>query len=215
MAAHEGVSGFYSSTLVDYGPDAPAILSRSMELGRSFVVGRYQRDVLPLKLLLAGLCVAATRDTSVEYCVGLVSISTVLPDLYKSLAVHFLQRDLRLEDAGRFASPTNPFRPDFLGVDPEDLLQVVPQGDIDAFDRLLNSISEGCYRIPVLFRKYFSCGARVACFNVDPAFSDSLDAMIVLRLRDFPRESIRSFVRSLPQESQDRVFRHFYPDDVA
>ena len=209
IAGHGGVSGFYTSTLVKFGPDAESILSHSMELGRSFVREEYQREVLPLKLLLAGLCVATTKDPMVDRCVGLVTMSASLPDFYKSLTVHFLQRDFLLENADRFATPTTPFRPEFLRVDPDQLLQL-PERDIDSFDRLLGALTDGKFRIPVLFRKYFSCGARVSCVNVDPDFSDCVDAMIVLRLADFPPASIKSFVRSLPKEIQEEVLRHFY-----
>ena len=145
----------------------------------------------------------------VDRCIGLVTISAAMPDFYKSLAVRFLERDFLLENAEGFASPTHPFRPDYLRVNPDDLLQV-PEKDIDQFDRLLGALSDGKNRLPVLFRKYFSCGARVSCVNVDPDFSDCVDAMIVLKLKDFPPASIKSFVRSLPQEVQDAVLRHFY-----
>ena len=209
ISKHGGISGFYTSTLVDFGPEAEPILSHSMELGRSFVREEYQREVLPLKLLLAGLCVATTKDPMVNRCVGLVTMSAAMPDFYKSLTVHFLQRDFLLENADEFATPTTPFKPDFLQVDPDQLLQV-PERDIDAFDHLLGALSDGKYRIPVLFRKYFSCGAYVSCVNVDPDFSDCVDAMIVLRLADFPPASIKSFVRSLPKEIQNEVLRHFY-----
>ena len=212
IASHGGVPGFYTSTLVDFGPDAEGILSHSMELGRSFVVEKYQREVLPLKLLLAGLCVATTKDPMIDRCVGLVTMSAALPDFYKSLTVHFLHRHFLLENADRFAQPTTPFKANYLRVDPEGLLQV-PEKDIDAFDRLLGALSDGKYRLPVLFRKYFSCGARVSCVNVDPDFSDCVDAMIVLRLADFPPASIKSFIRSLPQELQNEVLRHFYGSD--
>ena len=84
------------------------------------------------------------------------------------------------------------------------------KGDIDALDRLLLSMSGMKYRLPVLLRKYFSCGARVACFNVDPLFFNSLDGMIVLRVDDFPPAALRTIVRPLPKELQDTVFRHFY-----
>ena len=209
IASHGGISGFYTSTLVDFGPNAEPILSHSLELGRSFVQEKYQREVLPLKLLLAGLCVATTKDPQVDRCVGLVTMSASLPDFYKSLTVHFLKRDFLMEEADRFATPTTPFRPGFLRVDPDQLLQV-PEHDIDAFDRILGAVSDGKYRLPVLFRKYFSCGARVSCVNVDPDFSDCVDAMIVLRLADFPPASIKSFIRSLPEGIQNEVLRHFY-----
>ena len=208
-ASHGGVPGFYTSTLLHFGPDAEPILSHAVELGRSFVREEYQRDVLPLKLLLAGLCVGITEDPAVECCVGLVTISAAMPDFYKSLIVHFLKRDFQMENAAGFAASRTPFKPDYLRVDPDQLLQV-PEKDIDAFDRLLSAISDGKYRIPVLVRKYFSCGAKVSCVNVDPDFSDSVDSMIVLRLPDFPPASIKSFVRSVPTEIQNKVLRHFY-----
>lgn len=210
VASHGGVPGFYTSTLLNFGPAAEQILAHSVELGRSFVREEYQRDVLPLKLLLAGLCVAISKDPEVNCCAGLVTISASIPDFYKSLLVHFLERDFHLEDASGFAMSTLPFKPGFLRVNPDQLLQVVPKGDIDAFDRLLGSLSDGKYRIPVLFRKYFSCGAQASCVNVDPDFSDCVDVMILLRLADFPPASIKSFVRSLPEEIQNSVLRHFY-----
>lgn len=209
IAAHGGVPGFYTSTLINFGPDAEVILAHSMELGRSFIREKYQREVLTLKLLLAGLCVATTKDPNVDCCVGLVTMSAAMPDFYKSLAVHFLYKHFMLPNAERFATPTTPFKPRLLRVNPDELLQV-PDGDIDAFDRLLGTVSDGAYRLPVLFRKYFSCGAKVSCVNVDPDFSDCVDAMIVLKLRDFPAMSIKSFVRSLPEEVQKKVFLHFY-----
>ena len=209
LEAHGGVPGFYTSTLIKFGPDAEQILAHSMELGRSFIAEKYQREVLTLKLLLAGLCVATTKDPNVDCCVGLVTMSAAMPDFYKSLAVHFLYKNFMLPNAESFAKPTTPFKPKLLRVNPDQLMQV-PEGDIDAFDRLLGAVSDGAYRLPVLFRKYFSCGAKVSCVNVDPDFSDCVDAMIVLKLRDFPAMSIKSFVRSLPEEVQKKVFLHFY-----
>ena len=206
----KGLDGLYTASLLDFGPAAKEILSHGMELGRSFIACKYQREVMPLKLLLAGLAVAMSRDPESIYLTGTVTLSSGMPDLYKSLTVYFLERDFGLPDAESFAKPTHPFKPDFLRVNPEGLLSGVPKGDIDAFDRLIGAISNGEYRLPVLFRKYFSCGAKVACFNVDPLFSDCLDGMIVLKKNDFPEANMRSLVRSFPKETGEAVLRHFY-----
>lgn len=205
-----GKEGLYTSSLVNFGPDADSILLKSMELGRSFVVPKYQKDVLPLKLLLSGLAVALAKDPAAEYMIGTVTISDSLPNLYKSLTYYYLERDFKLPEAGRFAVPTNPFKPDYLRVNPDGLLSGIPSGDIDAFDRLLSSISGGKNRLPVLFRKYFSCGAKVACFNVDPLFGNCLDAMIVLKASDFPVPLLQSIVRSLPGGTRGAVMSHFF-----
>ena len=205
-----GKEGMYTASLLRFGPYADKILPHSMELGRSFIALKYQREVLPLKLMLSGLAVAMSTDPQAFYSIGTVSISDSLPDFYKSLAIYFLVRDFRLEDADRFATAPNPFHPDFLRVNPEGLLSRIPKGDIDAFDRLLVAISDGEYRLPVLFRKYFSCGAKVSCFNVDPSFNNCLDGMIVLNKNDFPVNMMRSLVRPFPKETGEMVFRHFY-----
>ena len=205
-----GRKGLYTDSLLAFGPAAAGILSHGMELGRSFVAKDYQKEVLPLKLLLSGLAVAMAMDPESTYLTGTVTISGRMPDLYKSLAEYFLMRDFSLPEAASFARPTHPYTRNFLRVDPEGLLKGIPPGDIDAFDRLLGAISEGEYRLPVLFRKYFNCAARVACFNVDPDFSYCLDGMIVLKASDFPRPLLDSILRPLDKESREAVLKHFY-----
>ncbi len=210
MAGRGGIRGLYTASLYRYKPEAEPLLARCMELGRSFVVGRYQREVHPLRLLLAGLSVATLRIPHAEYCLGPVSISNDYPLFFKSMAVHFLSREFPYPDAERLVTPPHPFRADFLKVDPDALLQTVPPGDMDRFDRLMATLSDGKYRLPVLVRKYFSCSARLLCFNVDPDFTDSLDGLILLRLKDFPPQTLRSILRGVPAGLRDEVFLHFY-----
>ena len=212
MASHGGVPGFYSASLVKYDDAAKPLLSRSIELGRSFIVKKYQREVQPLKLLLTGLAVAATKCPGSAYFSGTVSISNDIPIFYKSLIARYLEKSYPIGDAALIAMPTHPFKPDFLAVDPDGLLQI-PEGQIDLLDRLIGHLSDGAYRIPVLVRKYFSGGARLVCFNVDPDFCDSLDALIFLRLSEFPKTTCRAFLRGLPEGLQEAVLQHFYGKD--
>lgn len=206
---HGGLKGLYTATLIDYGPDAETIMGRAMELGRSFIVAKYQRDVLPLKMMFTGLCVATVSGPPVDRFAGLVSISACIPDFLKSIVVRFLDKGYRFENPDRFARCTNPFKPDYMRVDPDGLLYMDPH-DIDALDRLLLALSDNQFRLPVLVRKYFSCGAKAACFNVDPDFSNCLDTMISLDFKDFPEASTRSFVRILEPEMQKTILMKFY-----
>lgn len=207
--SHGGISGLYTSTLIDYGPSAREILSRSMELGRSFIVSKYQRDVLPLKMMFTGLCVATVSGTPVDRFIGLVTISGAIPDFLKSVVLHFLMKGYMMPDPDSFARSTSPFTPDYMRVDPDALLYMAPN-DIDALDRLLLALSDGQFRLPVLIRKYFSCGAQAACFNVDKDFSNCLDTMISLEFKDFPEASTRSFVRILEPDMQEKILTLFY-----
>ena len=208
MEAHGGLRGFYSDTLVKYGDKAEALLARSMELGRSFVVQKYQREVQSLRLLLTGLAVSVLQRPELEYYSGPVSISNDIPHFYKSLIVDYVRKNYPMPDAERIATPSHPFVPDYLSVNPDDLN--VASGNIDALDRTLTALSDGKYRLPVLVRKYFSCGAKLVCFNVDPLFCDSLDGLIFLKYSDFPKNTTRAVLRGLPEELQDAVWERFY-----
>ena len=213
LSQRGGINGMYCASLFHYYPQSESLLSRCMELGRSFVISKYQREVQPLKLLLAGLAVTMTLSPEVEYVTGPVSISNAIPDFYKSLIVSFFQSNFSFPGAEKIVVPTHPFKPDYLAVNPDDLLSGVA-GNVDAFDRLLGALSDGKYRLPVLFRKYFSCSAKLACFNVDPLFSNSLDGLIFLRLSEFPVQTLRSLLRGLPEDLQKETLIRFYGKDV-
>lgn len=210
ISDHGGVPGFYTSSLVHYGEKAPSMLGCTLELGRSFIVTKYQREVQPLRLLFTGLGVSTLKFPELAYFSGPVSISNEIPLFYKSLITHYLKTHFPLADAGNVARPSHEFVPDYLRVNPDDLLGHLPPGNIEAFDRLLSALSDGKYRLPVLVRKYFNIGARLVCFDVDPDFSDSLDGHIFLRYADFPPQSLRSFLRGLPEDLQDAVWFKFF-----
>lgn len=205
-----GIGGFYTASLFKYSPGIAPLLGQSIELGRSFIVAKYQREVLPLKMLLAGLAVSTQLCPGAHYYMGPVSMSAAIPTFYQTLAVHFLKRDFAFPDAHTLVSCTHPFQPDPACTNADELLRDVPVGDIDAFDHRLSALSEGKYRLPVLFRKYFSCHARVAAFNVDPLFSNCVDGLIFLKHSDYPRNTLRSLLRGVEPGLRDAVWMHFY-----
>lgn len=208
MKYHGGVSGFYTSTLYKYGEKAPSLLSKTMELGRSFIVQKYQREIQPLRMLLTGLGVASLKYPEMEFFSGPVSISNDIPDLYKSLMADYIQKYYQMPDADQIATPVHPFVPDFSSLNPEDLQ--IPPGEIGELDITLKKLSDGKYRMPVLVRIYLENGAKLVCFEVDPNFNNTLPGLIFLRYSDFPKNTTRSFLRGLPDELQDAVWMRFY-----
>ena len=200
---HEGISGFYTSTMFNFAPGNEELLSQCIELGRTFIRQKYQREVLALKLLLTGLSVSTSKFTESRYFLGPVSISDDLPDLYKSLTVYFLQKKHSNPEISSIASPTHAFKPNFLAVNPDQLLNDIET--VDDLDRLIMAISDGKHRLPVLVKKYFNYNARLICFNVDPLFYCSLDGLILLKLNEFPKNYLRSLVKMLPEDLQDTI----------
>ena len=200
---HGGISGFYTSTLFKYSESSRSILRDSLELGRTFVRQKYQREIQSLRLLLTGLAATTLRFPEQKYFLGPVSISNDIPDFYKSLAVWFLENKASDPETKALASPTTAFIPDWLNVDPAALLNKIES--IDELDKLIATLSDGKYRLPVLVKKYFNYGARLICFNVDPDFNNSLDGLILLPLKGFPKDHLKTLVKVLPQDQQELI----------
>lgn len=205
-----GIDSFYTASLVKYSDRAPEILNQTLELGRSIVNIDNQKDVLPLKLLLAGLAITSYKEPGIKYCLGPVSISTALPDFYKSLIVYFLRKTASFEGEP-LVTPPHPFVTNFLRVDPDALLGSILDtvDNVDKLDRLVGVISDGKYRLPVLVRKYFKGQTKLLDFNVDPLFNNSVDGLALLRLEDWPTDSIQALIRFMPEERQEAVLTIF------
>ena len=210
LKEHGGIDGFYTASLFNYSPEIAPLLGQSLELGRSFIVPKYQREIFTLKLLLAGLAVSSLYCPEARYYMGPVSMSASIPTYYQTLAVHFLKRDFAFPNADRLVQCTHPFVPDPACKNPDELISEVPERNIDAFDHRLAALSDGQYRLPVLFRKYFSCNARVACFNVDPLFCNCVDGLIFLKLSEYPQITLRSLLRGVGPDLRNDVWMHFY-----
>ncbi len=197
MALPGGELNFYTASLFRFKEKIFHYLPKAMELGRTIILPQYQRDVFTLKLLLSGILTAGVRVNNVEYTMGPASISNDYPLFYKSLIYHYMQKNCKMEDASALLEPTHPFRPDFLRVNPDQILAGCQS--MDDLDRLLNALSDGAFRLPVLLRKYVSFGAKLVCFNVDPDFHDSLDAFVLMKVDNMPENSFRTFSKFLTE----------------
>ena len=204
-----GIKGFYVSSLVDINPSFADKLEHTIELGRSFVALDYQKEVLPLLLLLRGLSDVVVRHPEINHFIGPVSISAWYPRFYQSLIARFVSEKHPVEkELQDMATPTHPFTPDFLKVDPDVLLQNNMNG-IDKFDKFLFRISNGEYRLPTLFKKYLKLNAKFLCFNVDPDFNDTLDSLLFLTFTDFPEDEIMPIFRDSSDEEKEMVKKRF------
>ena len=205
----KGIKGFYVSTLFKFDPSFEETLKKTIELGRSFVSVEYQREVLPLVLLLRGLAVVVIKNPEIEHFIGPVSISSWYPKFYQSMIVHYVTRKHPVNpELAHVAQPTTPFHPDFLKVDAEVLMKENMES-VDKFDKFMFRLSNGEYRLPTLFKKYLKLNAKFLCFNVDPDFNDTLDALLFLTFTDFPENEVMPLFRDGTEEEQREVRRRF------
>jgi putative hemolysin len=175
LAAH-GVSGLYTRTLFHYDERMLERLGPSLELGRSFVRAEYQRSYNPLLLLWKGIGRFVARAPRYRVLYGPVSISSRYQDMSQQLLRAFLAQehgDATLTELVRPINPPAPILP--------PARDAVATADVDELDALITRI-EGTQGIPVLLRQYMRLNAVLLGFNVDPAFGDALDALMMVDL---------------------------------
>lgn len=204
-----GIKGFYVSSLVNINEAFSERLSHTIELGRSFVSLDYQKEVLPLVLLLRGLSDVVVRYPDINHFIGPVSISSWYPKFYMSMIVKYVtEKHPVSEELAHMATPMTPFHEDFLKVD-ADVLMKNNMDSIDKFDKFMFRISNGEYRLPTLFKKYLKLNAKFLCFNVDPDFNDTLDSLLFLTFTDFPEDEVMPLFRDSSDEEKELVRKRF------
>lgn len=186
-----GINGLYVSSLFKIQPAFYPILEKAVELGRSYVVPDYQRHRLPLFLLWKGILHFLLAHPHYRYLYGPVSISKQFSDASRSVIVEFLKRYCFDKEMARFVKPRKPFRVRTKSVDTRLLAEML-HGEFDALENLIEAMEPEHFKVPVLFRQYLRQNARFIGFNVDPLFSDCLDGLMILDLRNLPASTLEA-----------------------
>src|SRR5262249_38755049 len=175
-----GVEGLYTRSLFHYDIELLERLGGpALELGRSFVRQEYQKNYQALLMLWKGIGAFVVGHPRYRRLFGPVSISARYSDMSQRLLIAFLEQNHVDRDLAAMIQPTQgPGRSAAL-----------PSGTpvprtIDDLNRLVAAAERDGKGIPVLLRQYLKLNARVLGFNVDPAFGDALDALIVVDLAD-------------------------------
>lgn len=204
----KGIDGFYTNCLFRYAPQAGELLSEVIELGRSFVSVEYQKEPLPLMLLIKGLMHSIMLYPKAKYFLGPVSISNNYPRFYQSLMVYYFTNNYSIDKYKDVVFPRTPFEPDYLKVDPAMLLSA-KNDSFEKFDSFLLRLSDNKYRVPTLVKKYIKFNSKFFCFNVDPLFNYSLDGLILLDITKFPKNELLMMSKDLSQIETEKVLNHF------
>lgn len=203
-----GTRGFYVDSLFNIDAKFEPYLKETIELGRSFVSVDYQKDLLPLMLLLKGLMETIMKNPEMNYFIGPVSISSWYPKFYQSLMVYYVTTEHTDDEMTKLFRPKTPFLPDFNKCDVNVLMEKHMES-VDKFDRYLMKLSNGDYRMPTLFKKYLKINAKFLCFNVDPDFNDTLDGLLLLKFTDYPKEELDMMLKDIPEEKHPAYYKRF------
>lgn len=201
-----GKNGFYLNTLFRLSEHLSQFLGQSLELGRSFVIKEYQRKPMPLFLLWKGILYFMLKHPEFRYLIGPVSISNNYSNISKELIIQFIMANHFNWTIAKQIRPRNSYR--YRAEQPDlQVLMESMEGDINKLDRVIGDVDAMNAGLPVLLKKYIKLNARIAGFNVDPNFNNSLDGLIVLDIYDVPRNTIESLLKEVNDGS---LLERFY-----
>lgn len=186
-------TGFYTATLFSFPRNWSTLASQAVELGRSFVLPRYQRDFLPLMLLWKGIGVFVRNRPHLRYLFGPVSVSSDYSTASRTaIATHFSAWP-------KGYRPRNPLT-HALARWPG----VQRHRNTEELDAHIASLEPDGKGLPVLLRQYLNLGGEILCLNVDPRFSNTLDGLVLLDLAKTPP---RLLARYFGPEAAERFQR--------
>ncbi|MFH1057986.1 MAG: GNAT family N-acyltransferase [Pseudomonadota bacterium] len=182
ILSRHGVEGFYTSTLFNFSPDFFDRIPHALEMGRSFITDKYQRSYSALLLLWKGIGHYIKANPRYRYLFGPVSVSSVYTKLSRQLMMEFLARHRRSELSG-LVSPKNPA--DFGRRNQIIAGQLMPTlSDWDEVSEVVADVEQNRAAPPILFKQYLKLAAKSCGWNMDPAFNNALDCLLVADLME-------------------------------
>lgn len=182
ILAQRGINGLYTSTLFRYDKRIFRKLGPALELGRSFVRPEYQRQYTPLLLLWKGIARMVARQPEIPVLFGAVSISNDYNAASRELICRYFEERMREDDLAGLIEPRRPFRPGPLRKwHCRGMSQALR--DLDELAQPINDLESDGKGLPILLRQYAKIGGKLLGFNVDRKFSNVLDGLVVVDLR--------------------------------
>jgi len=181
LPAH-GIGGLYTSTLFRYDAQLFERLGPALELGRSFVRPEYQRQFAPLMLLWKGIARLIATRPEIPVLFGAVSISNDYSKASREMIYRFFEARMQEDELAGLIEPRRPFRPGLLRKwDCRGMSRVLR--DLEQLSQPITDVEPDGKGLPILLRQYAKIGGKLLGFNVDRKFSNVLDGLVVVDLR--------------------------------
>ena len=182
-----GRSGFYTHSLFCLSEKMESILKATIELGRSFIVKEYQRNLTSLLLLWRGILTILLTYKQYHYLMGPVSISNEYKEVSKSLIMDYIKKNHLEKEIARWVKPRN--KP-CKGKHQSLQKYVESINHIDLLDKWVLDMENHQRGIPILIKKYLQINGKVLSFNIDTDFNDVLDALMLLDVSKIPQSTL-------------------------
>jgi putative hemolysin len=187
-----GMRGLYTTTLFRFQPKFFAKVGPALELGRSFIHLDYQRQYAPLLVLWKGIGSYIVRHPETPILFGAVSISADYSMASREVLTNYLSAHTVSTELLKLIRPKNPPKAGAENVnEPEMFARVFSLEDISEWISMFESDGKG---VPVLVRHYMKLGGKFLGFNVDAKFSNVLDGLLLVDLREAKPELLARYL---------------------
>ncbi|MFK5983396.1 MAG: lysophospholipid acyltransferase family protein [Flavobacteriaceae bacterium] len=194
-----GINGFYLQELFRFEQELYPMMSKSIEMGRAFIIKKYQMRPMPLFLLWKGIVHTTLRFPEHRYLIGGVSISNKFSEFSKSLMIEFMKSNYYDPYVAQYIKPKKEYKVKLKDAD-KDFIFDASKADLNKFDKIIDEVEPGSLRMPVLLKKYVKQNAKVVAFNVDPLFNNAIDGLMYIRIADLPESTVRPVMEEFQAE---------------
>ncbi|WP_366186062.1 GNAT family N-acyltransferase [Flavobacterium ovatum] len=201
---NHGIEGFYLNDLFRFEPELHDMMSKSIEMGRAFIIKEYQQKPMPLFLLWKGIIHTTLRFPEHKYLMGGVSISNQFSDFSKSLMIQFMKSNYYDPYIAQYIHPKKAYKVKLKDAD-KDFIFNETEADLNKFDKIIDELEPGVLRLPVLIKKYIKQNARVVAFNVDPLFNNAVDGLMYIRVEDIPESTMKPVMEEFQAELERKL----------
>ncbi|MCX9566291.1 lysophospholipid acyltransferase family protein [Vibrio cholerae] len=208
LIEHKGISGLYSSTLFHYDQRFLNNMGNAIEMGRSVIDSQYQKSMAALLLLWKGIGTYVERHPQYTHLFGPVSISNDYSEQARRLLADTMTLHYYDSEQAELVMATNPLP---TGQAQWNASLLTSLADLQLLSRVIARIDEG-KGIPVLLRQYLGLNGKLVSFNVDPAFNNALDGLIVVDLRNVPTKTLARYMGQ--SEALRYLATHQYFSDI-
>lgn len=199
-----GIDGFYLQDLFRFEPELYGMMSKSIEMGRAYIIKEYQQKPMPLFLLWKGIVHTTLRFPEHKFLIGGVSISNQFSNFSKSLMIEFMKSNYWDPYVAQYIRPKKEFKVKLNDAD-KDFIFDETEADLNKFDKLIEEVEPGSLRLPVLIKKYIKQNAKVVAFNVDPLFNNSVDGLMYIKIADLPESTVKPVMEEFQAELERKL----------
>lgn len=209
VLGERGIGGLYTSTLFRFSPKLFDEMGPALEMGRSFIRAEYQRSFAGLMLLWKGIGQYVMRHPRYTVLFGPVSISADYRAASQQLIASFLSQNNLVHDGSHWVRPRSPYRPRRSPVVRHAISDL---SSVEEVSRYVAEIEADGRGVPILLKQYLKLGGRLLGFNVDPDFSNVLDVLIMV---DLKQTEPRILARYMGEKGAEEFLRGASGDEVG